>query len=151
MQAMEITLVKRIGIAAVALGTLTIGLVGANAVQDATQAGSDARPVAVTRSIAPVDQAAQTRYIEWNTQLPSAVAPVRSAAEIAFLEQNVMLPTGSVAVAPSIEQIRFLEMNQLPESSVVAPARRADFRFIEINQLPGDELVAPEVIPGTPS
>lgn len=151
MQAMKVKSVerfsiKRIWIAAVALGTLTIGLVGTTALLDATWAGSDARPVAVTRSIAPIDQSARIRYLEWNSQLPSAVAPVRTAAEIAFLEMNELPQASPQRV--DYADMHFAEINQLPEPSVAAPASRYDARFLEINQLPGDELVAPEIVRG---
>lgn len=139
MQAMESTTVKRfsvkrIGIAAVALGTLAIGLAGASALQDTTQTGSDARPVAVMRS-ARVDPAARVRFIEWNTQLPSAVAPVRSAAEIAFLEAN-MLPEAAPVVRTA-EDMRFWEANMLPEAAPVVKTA-AEIKLWEDNMLPGD-------------
>jgi hypothetical protein len=180
MQAREITTVKRfsvtrMGIAVAAAGTLALGLVGANALQDATRDGNDARPVAVTRGSAPVDQAARIRFTEWNTQLPAAVAPVRTYGEIRFLEQNTTLPTGTTTVARSYSDIRFLEQNLLPEASVVAPVQTAaemrflevntqlptgsvavapsfeQIRFLEMNLLPEGVLVAPNMVSGVPS
>ncbi len=181
MQAMKVkrfavTRVQRISIITATIGALAVGAVGANALHEAT-AGSEASSVAVTRNGPHVAQMDTLRFLEWNTQLPSAVgAPVQTAAEIQFLEWNTLLP--SQAATPSFADMRFLELNTLLPGDVtaavesyaerqfleqntelpvpVAANRSISFErieFLESNHLPGDDapLTPPTVTIGSPS
>ena len=109
MQAKEITVGQRIGIAAVAIGTLAVSLVGANELIDETEV-----PVSDVAIIAPqhaprVSKSDRMPYLEMNTQGPAvSTEPVTSAADRADLDENTIPPTGTGAVVRSFEDIRFL-------------------------------------------
>jgi hypothetical protein len=106
--------VHRIGIAALAIGTLAAGLVGANALYDATQ-DSELGAVAETSNISRTSPADTMRFLEWNTNLPASSAePAQSEADIRFLELNTILPGLSASTVRGHVETRFLEMNVLP-------------------------------------
>ena len=116
MQAMEIKQLKRfalnrIGIAAVAVGTLAVGIVGAVALQDATT-GSERVAVAESQAVPRVAQTDSMRFLELNTLLPTrASVSATSVAQMLFLEQNVLPEAPVVWETQSVAEMRFLELN----------------------------------------
>jgi hypothetical protein len=115
MQAVEIkrVTVHRIGIAAVAIGTLVAGIAGANAFYDAIQ-DSEVGAFVETRVVSRPSAADTYRFLEWNNNLPArSTEPVQQTAEIQFLEWNTLLP-GTAAPRVDANTTRFLEINVLP-------------------------------------
>lgn len=142
MQAVEIKrlAVHRIGIAAVAIGTLAAGLVGASALYDTTN-DSDVGAVAVTHNVAGPSAADTMRFLEWNTNLPALSArSVQSAAEIQFLEWNTLMPGQSGRPVQSFADMTFLDWNTtLPGAAAREVDSYSTLRLLEMNALPGDD------------
>lgn len=152
MQALQVKrlAVQRMGMLALALGTLVIGLVGATMLRSA--AGHDTSGAIVVAHSAPhVTQLSTLRFLEANTQLPAAAAqPALSMADWRFAEAN-QLPVAA-SVTTSMARTRFLEQNTyLPSQTGAVTPSLATLRFLELNVLPDAELVPPAIVPGAPS
>lgn len=134
MQAMEIKrfTVNRIGIAAIAIGTLTAGLVGAHAAYDAMTDRDVTLGGASPRVVQP-EQMSAMRFLEWNVDLPTAGARVQSFAEARFLEQNIVLPSESLSSPQRFADIRLKEMNVLPGDDAAPGRSLTRIRFLEQN------------------
>ena len=133
MQAMEIKrfAVNRIGIAAIAIGTLAAGLVGANAAYDAMTGDNVAKVTSVTRT-SQGDALGEMRFRRLRPGADDG-APVQSLAETRFLEQNIVLPSVALSSAPSFADIRLKEMNALPGDDAAPGRSLTRIRFLEQN------------------
>ncbi|CAN5652441.1 hypothetical protein BH24CHL1_BH24CHL1_17920 [soil metagenome] len=136
-------MVHQIGIAAVAIGVLTAGIIGTGLLSDVTP---NSGAVTVSTGTRRVSQTETMRYLELNTQLPATItAPVRTSAVMIFLEQNTLLPDQTFAVTHGFAEIRFLEMNTvLPVDIAPKVQSFAEMRYLELNtQLPGSDTLYP--------